>query len=158
MKHFTFRRLALASLLLAGATAPLRAVQRPSWEEARDAIWAKELQIYEGRSRGDLAPYLANTAQGYKAWPPYNPVPKGNEGLHETGQRLSGKTRETLEMAFLDLVLHGDFAIIYYTTHRTRLADGTPVDEHFEVTHSWVREDGEWKVLGGMARARPARD
>ncbi|QVM84635.1 hypothetical protein [Novosphingobium decolorationis] len=162
MKLRRLTRLALSGLLLAGLAAPrlAAAAQPPSdaaWQAAKEAIWARELAIYNGRAKGDLAIYLASTAHGYKAWPPYAPLPKGNEGLKETGRRMAGKTLEALEMTFLDLALHGDFAVIYYHTHRTRLADGTPVDERFEVTHSWVRERGEWKVLGGMARARPER-
>jgi ketosteroid isomerase-like protein len=129
-----------------------------SLEAVKQEIWSKELQIYEGRSRGDLSHYLASTADNYLAWPPFNEVPKGNEGLKETGRKLEGKTLERLEMTFLDLALNGDTAIVYYKTHRTRLADGSPADQHYEVTHTWVRQAGEWKVLGGMARERPMRD
>ena len=127
------------------------------WNAVKDAIWAKELSIYAGRSRGDLSLYLAETADNYAAWPPFNEVPKGNEGLEATGRSMAGQTKERLEMTFLDLALNGDAAVIYYKTHRTMRADGTPADEHYEVTHSWVLQDGDWKVLGGMARARPAR-
>jgi ketosteroid isomerase-like protein len=127
------------------------------WETAKKEIWAKELSIYDGRSRGDLSLYLANTATNYMAWPPFNEVPKGNEGLKATGAAMKGKTKERLEMTFLDMALNGGTAVVYYKTHRTMRADGAPVDEHFEVTHTWVMQDGTWKVLGGMARARPER-
>lgn len=159
----TFRIIAAGALALSSACTTVHAEEvaatAPSdrWTEVKDEIWAKELMIYSGRSRGDLSIYLANTAEGYKAWPPFNEVPKGNDGLKATGAAMAGKTQEKLEMIFLDLALNGDNAIIYYKTHRTMLADGTPVDQRYEVTHTWVLEDGEWKVLGGMARARPAR-
>lgn len=129
-----------------------------AWNAARDAIWAKELAIYAGRSHGDLTAYQANTARNYLAWPPFNAVPQGNDGLQATGRKLAGQTREKLEMVFVDLALNGTTAVVYYSTHRTMRADGTPSDERFEVTHTWVREGGAWKVIGGMARARPARD
>lgn len=128
------------------------------FEAVREELWAKELSIYEGRSRGDLSLYLASTADNYIAWPPFNEVPKGNDGLKETGRKMAGKTQEVLKMTYLDLALNGDTAVIYYKTHRTRLADGSPADQHYEVTHTWVRQDGSWKVLGGMARERPARE
>jgi ketosteroid isomerase-like protein len=128
-----------------------------TFEEIRDELWSKELAIYEGRSRGDLSAYMANTASAYLAWPPFDEVPKGTAGLQETSRRLAGTTSERLEMTFLDMALSGDTAVIYYKTHRTRLADGTPVDQHYEVTHTWIREDRQWKVVGGMARIRPER-
>lgn len=127
------------------------------WQAAKDAIWPLELSIYAGRSKGDLSLYLANTAANYVAWPPFNEVPKGNDGLKATGEAMAGKTQEKLEMIFLDLALNGNTAVIYYKTHRTMLADGTPVDQRYEVTHTWVMQDGTWKVLGGMARIRPDR-
>jgi hypothetical protein len=55
-------------------------------------------------------------------------------------------------MTFMDFSLNQNVAVIYYKTHRTRLADGTPADDHFEVTHTWIREDGKWRVFAGMAR------
>ena len=127
-------------------------------EQIRDELWAKELAIYEGRSRGDLTAYLSNLSTGYMAWPPFDEVPKGSDGLQATSRRLAGTGSERLEMTFLDLAVNGDTAIIYYKTHRTMLPDGSPVDQHYEVTHTWVREQGEWKVMGGMARIRPDRD
>jgi ketosteroid isomerase-like protein len=148
----------VAQAAKSGAASGAEAARSAAWQAAHDAIWPKELAIYSGRSKGDLSIYLANTADHYLAWPPHNEVPKGNEGLKATGAAMAGKTQERLEMTFLDLALNGDTAVIYYKTHRTRRADGTPADEHFEVTHTWVKQAGEWKVLGGMARSRPKRD
>lgn len=151
--------LSAALSLTAGAAsaADAPAAHDARWEAVKQAIWPKELAIYEGRSRGDLSLYLASTATNYVAWPPFNEVPKGNEGLRATGAAMAGKTKERLEMTFLDLALNGNTAVVYYKTHRTMRADGTPADEHFEVTHTWVMQNGTWKVLGGMARARPDR-
>jgi len=124
---------------------------------ARDTIWTKEQSIYAGRGKGDLAPYLSALAAGYLSWPPFDPKPKGEDGIKATQRKMAGHAEEALAMTLDDFTLHGDTAIIYYHTHRSRLADGTPADETWEVTHSWVREDGAWKVLGGMARIAPKR-
>ena len=128
-----------------------------SFEEARDAIWKKELAVYEGRSRGDISIYVSNTADGYSAWPPFSPTPYGRETLQANGGGTNGGTQEQLAMDLVSFTLNGESAIIYYKTHMTRAADGTPVDYRYEVTHTWVVEEGDWKVLGGMARAMPDR-
>src|SRR3546814_20764037 len=75
----------------------------------------------------------------------------------KTGKMLEGKDQERLQMTLAGFAMNGDTAGIYYNTHRTRRSDGTPADDRFEVTHTWVREDGVWKVFGGMARAMPPR-
>ncbi len=144
----------LLALILAAAAVPAPAADLAA---ARDTIWTKEQSIYAGRGKGDLAPYLAALATGYLSWPPFDAKPKGENGIRATQQKMAGKTAEALAMTLDDFTLHGDTAIIYYHTHRSRLADGTPADETWEVTHSWVREDGQWKVLGGMARIAPKR-
>jgi ketosteroid isomerase-like protein len=143
------------ALILAAAIPA--AAPPPQAITARDAIWAKEKSIYAGRGKGDLAPYLAALASGYLSWPPFDDKPKGENGIRATQRKMAGTSGETLAMTLDDFTLNGDAAIIYYHTHRSRLADGTPADETWEVIHSWVREKGEWKVLGGMARIAPKR-
>lgn len=149
----------LFALALAAATPVAAATPPPTAETiaARDAIWAQEQSIYAGRGKGDLNPYLAALARGYLSWPPFDAKPKGETGIRATQRKMAGTSGEQLAMTLDDFTLHGDAAIIYYHTHRSRLADGSPADETWEVIHSWVREDGAWKVLGGMARIAPKR-
>lgn len=154
------RHLLLAASFAAAAGVASAAPVLPTAEQketARAEIWAKEQSIYAARGRGDISVYLANTAADYLAWPPLRALPEGNEGLNKTGRELQGKNQEKLAMNLTGFAMNGDTAVIYYDTHRTRRSDGTPADERFEVTHTWVREDGQWKVFGGMARATPAR-
>ncbi len=124
---------------------------------ARDEIWAKELAIYEARGEGDISVYVSNTADGFSAWPPFTDAPYGRETLEKNGGGTNGGNQEELSMELVSFTLNGDSAIIYYQTHMTRSADGTPVDYRYEVTHTWMNDDGDWKVLGGMARATPDR-
>lgn len=126
-------------------------------EQAQAEIWAKELSIYRERGRGNLGPYISNVAKDYLAWPPFAAVPTGVEALEQNQKKMATENKELLKMEFVSFAMNGDAAIIYYKTHRTRLPNGQPADERFEVTHSWVHQDGEWKVFGGMARAQPAR-
>ena len=53
-------------------------------------------------------------------------------------------------MEFGDIAFSGNTAVIYYSTHRTRMPGGEPVDQHFEITHIWAFESGEWRLLGAM--------
>jgi ketosteroid isomerase-like protein len=142
----------LAIVSMAAAPPP-----NPSKADAEREIWALEQAIYAARGRGDLTPYITAAARDYKAWPPFRTAPAGVEGLRQLGAAMATQTQEKLEMRFVSLALSGDAAVIYYQTHRTMLPDGTPADERFDVTHTWAREDGRWKVLGGMARARASR-
>ena len=142
---------------LAAQTSPAPPRESVAQEKARAEIWAKEQAIYRERGRGNLRPYIDNVASNYLAWPPFSSVPTGVDALQKAQPKMAVDNKEVLQMEFVSFALNGDAAIIYYRTHRTRLPNGAPVDERFEVTHSWVREGGRWKVYGGMARAEPER-
>lgn len=125
--------------------------------QIQSIIWGKEQSIYAARGRGDMGPYKASLAHEYAAWPPTTALPMGPQNLT---MKLAGSdvtNQEVLTMKFVRIVINGDAAVIYYSTHRTRMASGAPVDERFEVTHSWVYQDNAWRIMGGMARATPAR-
>lgn len=154
MPHPRLILFALAAIAACPATAQTDA---PVTDPAQAEIWAKEQQIYAARGRGDIGVYRASAATGYLAWPPHRAQPEGNTGLEKTGRELKGKDQERLAMHLMGFSRNGDTAVIYYDTHRTRRSDGTPADDRFEVTHTWVREAGVWKVFGGMARATPSR-
>ncbi len=122
------------------------------FESAKTAVWAQELAIYSARAKGDLHFYISQLAEGYLGWPPQRPAPIGREGLTADAVAMESQGREKLAMEMTDFTLNGDTAVIYYTTHRTALPDGTPTDEKFQTIHVWLFRDGGWKIFGGMAR------
>jgi ketosteroid isomerase-like protein len=147
--------LALAALSLSPSLA--RADEASDKALAKSQIWPMEQAIYAGRASGNMSAYINNTASGYMAWPPQAAKPMGDATLKSTSGGIPPTSKEKLTMEFVDLAVHGDTAVIYYRTHRTMRFDGTPVDESFETAHTWVRENGQWRVLGGMARLEPKR-
>ncbi len=145
-----------AAILTAALAAPglAAADAQADKQAAKDAIWPLEQSIYAGRAVGDLSNYINNTSPDYVAWPPTVDKPMPYTNLKATASAGPVASKERLTMEFMDIAVHGNTAIIYYKTHRTMRYDGTPVDEHFETTHTWVKDDGHWHVLGGMARLK----
>ena len=119
---------------------------------AREALWAKELKIYQGRAEAGLEYYLKNTSDRYVGWPPGIPKPSNLDALRRSSAGFNRKNSEKLEMSLTDFTMQDGTAVIYYQTHRTMLPDGTAVDERFDVIHVWVREGADWKLIGAMAR------
>jgi hypothetical protein len=149
--------LVLAALMPATLTpAAAQAQTAAETDAARAQVWALEQSIYAGRAKGNLSAYNDNLAKGYLAWPPVSDKPLGPTVLHNAASKLHA-SQEKLDMQFVDFSMNGNTAVIYYTTHRTRLADGTAVDNRFETTHTWIREDGKWHVFAGMARLVAAK-
>jgi hypothetical protein len=120
----------------------------------KNYLWQKELKIYEGRSHGNLDYYLANTSPHFLAWPPVTDRPIGNEGLKKTVKNVVGG-KEVITGEVTGFSQDGDTAVIYYLNHRTRKADGTPVDEKFANIHVWIKRNADWVLLGGLSRQLP---
>ena len=122
-------------------------------EAAREAIWAKEQAVYAARRRADPQFYIDNASEQYVGWSPNWDAPEGLDLLRAGVSRVQGQVHEELSLEFEDIAVSGDAAVIYYSTHRTRLPTGEDVNQRFQIAHSWVREEGEWKLLGALGRA-----
>ena len=136
---------------LAAAAAP----KEDAVTQAREAIWAKEMAIYEGRSRGSVDYYVNNTSPNFLAWTAGTPAPFRVDRLRAGGAALRGHDKEIITTTFRDFSLSGDTAIIYYQNHRTRTADGAAVDQTYDNIHVWQKTGGDWKVLASMSRQMP---
>jgi hypothetical protein len=117
-------------------------------------LWSNELQIYAGRAHGNLKYYLDHTSPKFLAWPPISDSPIGNDGLKKTTPRVAAG-HEVIHSEPVGFTQDGDTALIYYVNHRTVRPDGTPVDERFANIHVWIKRNGDWVLLGGMARLLP---
>jgi hypothetical protein len=130
----------------------------PEQAAIRDLIWAREMSIFEGRSAGDISNYLNATSSFYLGWPPgfAEPLPLGDfKAGADVASGLKGEVTDVEKMGF---TLNGNTALTYFLTHRTRLGeafavDGSrDVDQWYENIHVWTLEDGDWRLIGGMAR------
>ena len=149
------RRWAIPSaviVLAACAGQPQSGIGDYDREAAREEIWANEQAIFEGRSRGDLGVYIDLTSSDYMGWPPASPNPLGIEQLREGAESMRGNDQEEIAMKFGGITFSGDTAVIYYSTHKTRLPDGKPVDQTADICHVWVRDDGQWRLVGALGR------
>lgn len=121
-------------------------------------IWEREMAIFEGRSAGDISNYLNATSDFYLGWPPgfAEPLPLGDfKAGADLAKGLRGEVTDVTRMGF---TLNGNTALTYFLTHRTRLGeafaepDARDVDQWYENIHVWTLENGEWRLIGGMAR------
>lgn len=138
---------------LVGISAPAGADTSSDYAAAKEAIWAKELAIYDAWGKTGLDYYIEHASAHYVGWPPGTPHPSSLADLKQMQARLVVPNRDKRDISFEGLALHDDTAVLYYTTHRTMLPDGTPVDELLHISHVWVRDNtGDWKILGALGR------
>ncbi|MEX2495089.1 MAG: hypothetical protein WD448_03315 [Woeseia sp.] len=117
-----------------------------------DIIWSHEIAIYEGRGEGSLENYLRVAHEDFAGWPPHWSTPSDYNSMEAQNDAAQSLRGEKVDLLKKQIVVTGDIALAYYSTHRTRLGGGEVVDQHFDVLHVWGVYDGEWKLIGGMAR------
>ncbi len=150
------RLLAVPLFALAVLSVP---VQVMGDEEAiRALIWERETAIFDGRSRGDISNYLNSTSAFYLGWPPgfEEPLPLVDfKAGADAAKGLKGEVTNVQKMGF---TLNGNTALTYFKTNRTRLGEAFEVDgsrdvnQWYENIHVWTLENGDWRLIGGMAR------
>lgn len=124
-------------------------------------IWAKEAAIFEGRSQGDLTNYLSVTSKNYLGWPPVMAEPLPLDNFRKQSVDASALLGEEISFEKNGFTMNGNTAATYFTSHRTRLGQGfaedgnRDVDQFYENIHVWTLEDGEWRLISGMARLLP---
>ena len=132
---------------------PAHADTSADYEAAKAAIWAKELAIYDAWAETGLDYYIEHSSPHYVGWPPGTSRPSSLADLKQMQANLVVPNQEKRQITFDDLALQDDTAVLYYTTHRTMLPDGTPVDELLHICHVWVRDHtGDWKLIGALGR------
>ena len=154
---------AIAAVALTWTAFTNPAVSEDMTEDAQieEEIWAKEFAIFEGRSRGDLSDYLNVVGSGYLGWPAVLKEPLAVDKFRASASESSALKGEVTEVTKKGFTRQGDTAITYFLTHRTRLGvgfaeeDERDVDQYYENIHVWAVENGEWRLVGGMARLRP---
>lgn len=121
------------------APANARAEARLSdYEDVKAAILALEQAAMDEGRPVPRSPYFLPFPSGWSASASY---------------QLEAAGASQIAFAFVDMAYNGRTAVMMYTAHRTRQADGTPADEHFEVTNTWSSDGTNWLLLS--TRAQP---
>ena len=139
---------------LAMITGPSHAqTGEPDWSAAEQEIWALEERYMTAFKDGDMAMLNAFLHADFLGWPSYSSDPIARAPalasvtiLHES---LVIRSVEVLPRA---IHLSGEIALVHYlVVLETEEGDGGPAATSYRITHTWVEEDGQWRILGGMS-------
>jgi ketosteroid isomerase-like protein len=145
----------LASLLWAcppsHAAPPARGSGSGGVEET---IWALEEAYFTNLYRADYAGVLALVDPRFLAWPDSAPQPIDRDGSARFMRELI-PTPTTCEVRIerAGIRVAGDVALTAYVLH-VECAGGRASPRPSRITHTWVRQDAKWTLLGGMSQAQ----
>jgi hypothetical protein len=119
-----------------------------------EEIWALEEAWYAHHSAGTPEKAFALLHDRFLGWPAVESPVVDKDGLiaflREDDAEIDFCKFEFEDPSGVQLV--GDTAINHYRIRfMGRNLDGSEIDEVLNVTHTWIKEGSQWKLLSGMA-------
>jgi hypothetical protein len=137
-------------LLLLASTA---FAQNSAKDEAQ--VWQLEKAYWEYVKANDLEKYRALWHENFVGWPFVSPAPVRKDHITDwiTSNTSKGIKLESYSIEQLAIQVTGGVAINYYRINATWVnAQGAQVrTDAFRITHTWIRTNGTWQILGGMS-------
>lgn len=151
--------LCVTSFLWAGALAlsPQEAIQSPA-SESEKTVWNLERAYWRHVQNNDLPAYLGLWHKNSLAWPAPNAVPAHKDNITDwiTLQTSKGLAFKTVEFKPAAIQMTGDVAVTcYWVTYQWLDKDGHGATQTSRVTHTWLRDGKDWRVIAGMSMPVP---
>ena len=150
--------LAVSLTLLFFFITPLSAQdeERPAnnkWDKVEEEIWSLEEDYisYFGKANNDAILSLYHSQ--FLGWPDSRNHPGGkNSAAKFLEENYPEPTQSLFKIKREGIRVVDDVVITHYLLNLSRVDDnGVKQTRESRLTHTWVKEDFQWKILGGMS-------
>ena len=121
-------------------------------------IWERERAYWHYVEKNDLAAYAKLWHEDFLGWPSISAKPVRKDHITDwiTSQTSKGTIFKAGELKPAALKVTGDIAFAcYWITFRWVDKEGNGTTHTFRITHAWVRNGNEWRIIGGMSMPEP---
>ena len=123
-------------------------------DDARD-VWKMEEQYWQYFRNCDLEGYMTLIQDDFVGWPhaSVEPVKKNDlKDLIGNFFMTTNKDSYSFNLKPHEVQLFGNIAVAYYLMNNTwENNDGSKESRLVRYTHTWMKEEGTWKIIGGMS-------
>ncbi|MGE5207768.1 MAG: nuclear transport factor 2 family protein [Alphaproteobacteria bacterium] len=118
-------------------------------------VWQLEKAYWEYVKANDLEKYRALWNDNFLGWPFVSSTPVHKDHITDwiTANTSKGINLQSYSIEPLAIQVTGDVAIDHYRIKAT-WTDAKGAHAHTDadrITHTWIRTNGTWKILGGMS-------
>jgi len=141
------------SLLLVALVAFAAPAFGQEMDSAQKEVWQMEETYWRDIKAGNEAHYLTLWHENFLGWPYYQPAPVDKAALAKGIHQKFAETR-TLEYEITSRAVHvtGNVGIAHYAVKSVYTdRDGKKQTDHLRITHTWLKTESGWKILGGMS-------
>ena len=123
-------------------------------QNPKDEVWSHEVTYWEYAEAADLNNFMSLWHEDGIGWPNNQPTPVNREGARQhVAEALDALQLESISIDVKPLSVHiyGDIGITYFEKRSAvTTKDGIKISERDRATHTWLRTDEGWKIIGGM--------
>ena len=119
---------------------------------AEPQVWAMEQAYWEFNRDAKHEQIIATWHDKFLGWPDGEPRPIDKEaGTRYVREHYAEPASYAFEIERVGIRILGNVAVNHYVVH-LNWKDGKK--RSMRITHTWVREEGRWKVLSGMSTSQ----
>jgi ketosteroid isomerase-like protein len=149
------KTIVMSSLVLAFACTHTQAIsQEEKQREVEEEIWALEETYLAYHRDANHERILPMWHDRFLGWPDLEPQPADKKAVTRRLERRYPEPASwtfTIERAGIRVT--GNVAINFYTVHFLEKDDaGQEQKESRRITHTWIKGNAGWKILGGMSK------
>ncbi len=150
--------------LLAGASAISsgKTVQSQASDQASDneqAVWHLEHAYWGYVQANNLSAYSDLWHKDFLGWPAQSAAPVRKDHITDwiTSQTAKGLTFKSIEFKPARIQVTGNVAVAcYWITFKWLDKDGIGAAHTLRITHTWLKDGKDWRIIGGMSMPEPA--
>ncbi|HLV02570.1 MAG TPA: nuclear transport factor 2 family protein [Acidobacteriota bacterium] len=142
--------------LSTGALALVPLAIRRRWSRLEKTVWREEESYWKSLAAGDVNSYLRLFHEEFISWPCESPRPSDKPAVRQMLENLKKSYRLlSYELNPLSIRVVGDTAVVYYFVRYVVEAHGEQIEDTRRISHTWIFQDGGWKIMGGMSSTSP---
>jgi len=119
-----------------------------------EEIWALEEAYLAYHREANHERILPMWHDRFLGWPDLEPQPADKQAVtRRLERRYAEPASWTFKIERAGIRVTGNVAINFYTVHFLKKDEaGKEQKESRRITHTWIKDDSGWKILGGMSK------
>lgn len=125
-----------------------------------DEVWNQEVAYWEYIKTADLDSFRSLWHDDVIGWPNNKSSPMNKDGIYQLVAGILASIQPetaTIEIKPVSVrVYNNNIGITHYEVHtRATTKAGAEIDTQERFTHTWLRTENDWKIIGGMNAPLP---
>jgi ketosteroid isomerase-like protein len=158
MHLFRIVAIHLGLLALSAVTLASAAASPPPASADEQALWKLERAYWRYVQDNDLAAYSNLWHKDFLGWPASSAAPVRKDHITDwiTSQTSQGLAFQAGEFRPASVQVTGNVAMAaYWITFKWLDKDGQGAAHTLRITHAWLRDGNDWRIIGGMSMPEP---